>query len=375
MPSTAADTEAVPTTNRVRRRTAVRWAAPIAAAALAVGGGLAANTAAADPTLPHKTPEQLLSSIASARVDGLSGTVTETARLGLPTLPNGEGRSDASDFSGLLSGTHTLKVWTSGTDKSRIALLGTYGESDLIRNGNQAWLWSSKDKTAVHTRYTGVAPDHRRPTDVPATPQEAARQALDAVGPTTRVSVARNVTVAGRAAYQLVLQPKDGRSLVDRVAIAVDAKTSVPLRVQVLADGQQDPAFSVGFSSVDFSVPDPARFRFDPPAGTKVTQHKITGAGDRAKAKARQQAKAAADATTVVGKGWTTVVVADLPQKMSGSTDPQARQLMQSLPRVSGSWGSGRLLTGTLFSAVVTDDGRVAAGAVRPALLYKALEK
>ena len=49
------------------------------------------------------------------------------------------------------------------------------------------------------------------------------------------------------------------------------------------------------------------------------------------------------------------------------------RRTWRSCPKVSGSWGSGRLLAGTAFSVVITDDGRVAAGAVGPKLLYDAL--
>ena len=47
--------------------------------------------------------------------------------------------------------------------------------------------------------------------------------------------------------------------------------------------------------------------------------------------------------------------------------------MLNLLPKVSGTWGSGHLLSGTLFSAVLTDDGRVAIGAVAPAQLYAAL--
>ena len=47
--------------------------------------------------------------------------------------------------------------------------------------------------------------------------------------------------------------------------------------------------------------------------------------------------------------------------------------LLKSLPTVSGSWGSGHLLHGALFSAVLTDDGRIAVGAVAPSMLYAAL--
>ena len=40
---------------------------------------------------------------------------------------------------------------------------------------------------------------------------------------------------------------------------------------------------------------------------------------------------------------------------------------------MSGTWGSGHLLEGTVFSAVLTDDGRLAIGAVPPSALYDAL--
>jgi hypothetical protein len=76
----------------------------------------------------------------------------------------------------------------------------------------------------------------------------------------------------------------------------------------------------------------------------------------------------------VVGTGWGSVVVADLPAEAANElTSGEAARMLRSLPRVSGAWGSGRLLSGTLFSAVLTDDGRVAVGAVAPDRLYAAL--
>jgi hypothetical protein len=42
---------------------------------------------------------------------------------------------------------------------------------------------------------------------------------------------------------------------------------------------------------------------------------------------------------------------------------------------VSGSWGSGHLLSGSLFSALITDDGKVLVGAVAPEKLYEAAGK
>src|SRR5258708_5476097 len=58
----------------------------------------------------------------------------------------------------------------------------------------------------------------------PLTPQQAANQVLAKVGKTTLVSVQANVMVAGEPSYQLVLAPKDSRSLVGKVVIAIDGK-------------------------------------------------------------------------------------------------------------------------------------------------------
>ena len=56
-------------------------------------------------------------------------------------------------------------------------------------------------------------------------------------------------------------------------------------------------------------------------------------------------------------------------------SDQTAAALLRSLPEVSGSWGHGRLLSTTLVTAVITDDGRIAVGSVTPDKLYSALAK
>ena len=77
---------------------------------------------------------------------------------------------------------------------------------------------------------------------------------------------------------------------------------------------------------------------------------------------------------TVVGRGWTSILVAKLPKGDSPEQSAVAAAL-ESLPKVSGSWGSGRLLSSSLFSALLTDDGRVLVGAVAPEKLYEAAGK
>ncbi len=45
---------------------------------------------------------------------------------------------------------------------------------------------------------------------------------------------------------------------------------------------------------------------------------------------------------------------------------------LEALPRVSGDWGSGRLLSTHLLTVLLTDDGRVLVGAVDPATIEAA---
>ena len=115
----------------------------------------------------------------------------------------------------------------------------------------------------------------------PLTPQQAAQQVLAAVGPTTTVRVDSNVTVAGQAAYALVLAPKDARSLIGQVQIDVDGSNGVPLRLQVFARGASSPAFQVGYTDIAFVKPAAADLSFTPPPGATVTQVNLSDAPRR----------------------------------------------------------------------------------------------
>jgi outer membrane lipoprotein-sorting protein len=354
----------------------VRWGVPIAAAVVLIGVGPAvtAITADAHGSLPPRTPAQLVADVHGAKLQALSGTVVETSDLGLPSLPDVGGRGNAS-FSSLLSGSHTMRLWYAGPDKLRLALLGQLGESDLVRNGTDVWAWSSRDNSATH--WTVPADRDAGPmgadpaTSSATTPQQAAEAALKAISPSTQVTTDPTETVAGRPAYQLDLVPRDPRSLVGSVRIAIDGETHVPTRVQVFARGASHPAFEIGFTSFSTATPPDSTFAFTPPPGATVEQGQLPshhGPTSRAGAHAM-----VGDRPDVVGKGWTSVLVAPLPQTVGGSQGDQTSPLLDALPRVSGAWGSGHLLRSALLSAVVTDDGRVAVGAVPPGLLYAAL--
>ncbi|GIG56356.1 membrane protein [Longispora fulva] len=340
----------------------LRWAVPVGiVTTVAAVVGFSQIAGATDaPDLPKRTASQLLVDLQNARLDALSGTVVQRADLGLPAIA-----ANGSDFTSLVSGNHTLKVWYAGPDKVRLALLGTLGESDVIRNGSDVWVWSSKEHRSTHTVLSadqdkaGQGP--LDPRNLPKTPQEAADRLLASIDPSTVVTTASNVTVAGRSAYDLILAPRDRDSLVGSVHVAVDGERHVPLRVQVFAKNSASAAFEVGFQQVSFDRPGAENFAFTPPPGTEKSEAPDAPGPDAV--------PPAVDAAKPVlkGTGWTTVVVAQ-----AGQAPKEAAGILGQLPKVSGDWGSGRLLSAKLFSVLLTDDGRLIAGAVAPQRLYEA---
>lgn len=346
-----------------------RWAAPVAVAA-AIGTGLGVNgalSASASPTLPTRTPAQLLAAVDRASGNGapaFSGTIVENAKLGLPDLPS---NGSSSDLSSLVTGSHTLRVWVDGPDKARLALLGTLGESDVIHNGKNLWEWSSKQNLATH--YTLGTKQSKQPAtpQEQLTPQQTANRLLRAVSPTTKVTTDGTTTVAGRSAYVLSLAPRDQRSLIGSVRIAVDANTYMPLRVQIFAAGASGPAFEVGFTHVSFATPSAAEFSFATPPGARVKEGTLGG-----HAHAAAPSRPAAE-PKVIGKGWTTVLV--VPGVKQPRNAGSLSEVLGSMQPVSGTWGTGRLLRSSLVSALLTDDGRLLVGAVPPSQLYAAAQR
>ncbi|GAB1691642.1 LolA family protein [Krasilnikovia sp. M28-CT-15] len=367
-------------------RPAMRWLVPTAAAVVVIGGGAAAGTivASADPSLPERSAAQLLVDVHNAHVDGLSGTIVQTADLGLPALPGLTAGN--TDLTKMVTGNNSARVWYAGKDRMRVAAQTMLGETDVIRNGQDVWLWRSKDNTATHVTLPRDGADTPKalPSGIPSTPQEAADAALAAIDPTTQVSTTGAAKVAGRDAYELVLAPRDTASLLGQVRLAIDAKTHIPLRVDVYAKDATAPAVRVAFQQISFTAPDPEQFVFNPPAGAKVSNAKPHADAEHGKAPlgakppaGAPKATAAGAEPTVIGKGWTSVLVAKLPdgwQKQAGAKQGETAMVgavLDSLPKVSGTWGSGRLLSSTLFSALLTDDGRVLVGAVAPDRLYQ----
>lgn len=353
-----------PAAARSRRRV-LRWALPLAAAAvlaLVASDVLSANAA---QNLPNRGATELLAAAGTPKVDGFSGTVVEKAALGLPDLSALMGSSGA-ELGGLslLTGSHTVRVWYGGITKQRVAMIDSLGESDVFRNGDTVWEWDSRSRVATKN----TVPNELAAPASSASPDQVAQKLIALISPSTDVSTDKNVQVAGRSAYELVLTPKDARSRIRQVRIAIDGKTMVPLALQVYARGSDRAAFDIAFTRFDAVMPTEDNFTWQPPAGVTIKQ----GSGLAPSLKlpfSLGQVKA-----TTVGSDWTTVLkLTGLPTPSQlAATVPQLGVAYGLLPAVKGSWGSGRLLESSLMTVLYTADGRVYAGAVDPSVLYAA---
>jgi outer membrane lipoprotein-sorting protein len=371
-----------------------RWAVPATAVVVtaAVVVGLQIPGAQAAPNLPARTPAQLLAEVSSdAALPPLTGTMVEATSLGLPQLPQA---GSPTSLSSLVTGSHTIKIYYQDGKHFRLAIPQPESEIDVIRNGSTGWIWNSGQNSVTKLELpAGQGKAEPKSPTPPLTPQQAANAVLAAVGKTTVVSVEANVMVAGEPSYQLVLAPKDSRSLIGKVTIAIDGKYGAPLRVQVFAKGATSPAFQFGFTALQFVAPAAANYDFTPPPGASVTVDNL--ASDSGKPAAGQQADPSGFG--VYGKSWLTVT--ELPQKdlmrgfgtvpgstgtapasggsspagvMGGDSQAVLNALIGSAKPVHGPWGSGTLLTTSLFSMLMTD-GEVYIGAVEPSVLYAAV--
>jgi outer membrane lipoprotein-sorting protein len=384
-----------------------RWAVPAGlVAAVVVTAVTMASAAAASPSLAARTPAQLLTALVThaGSPPPMSGQLTESADLGIPQLP---GQASPSSVLSMLTGSHTINLSYADARHVRLALPVPLGETDVIRNGSTAWIWQSSSdsvtKITLPAHAAAVPAGQPSPgTATPLTPQQAVQRLLTAVGPSTSVTSGATTTVAGEDAYQLVVAPRDSRSLIGSVVIAVDAQhPGVVLSVQVFPRGVKNAAYQTGFTSISFGTPPPSTFDFTPPQGATV--HTVTpGTMTPGQPAGTQPQQPAISGAKVIGKDW--LSVAELPASaltglasggnVAGAVGQAAQSaaagpgsgpggnissaaiwsaLLKSATTVHGSFGSGQLVRTSLLSMLITN-GHVFVGAVAPSVLYSAAQ-
>lgn len=343
----------------------VRWAVPGGALALVAGFALAPGASA---DLPAKTPEQVLQMAAASDVESFSGTVRAVTDLGIPAALLGGLESDSGPSGGMpsdISGEQqrTVRVWKDGDDLARASVASGMNERTIILNGDQVWLYDSDSGTVTR----GQVPEHDDSdrADAPwqgeaPDPSEVGQWVLDALEPTTTVMAGEPTMVAGREAYEVMLTPQQEGTLIGTASLAVDAETGAVLRVQVTARGSNEPAIDIGYTAFDPSAPPSDVFDMTTPPGAQVES--FDWQDERGQ---RPQRPSDAVEPTVVGEGWMSVLVLPAPRD---ATDPTEALPAEVLQPVEG----GSVLTTSLLSVMLADDGRVLVGAVTPDVLVDA---
>ncbi|WP_347111070.1 hypothetical protein AAHB33_09955 [Paenarthrobacter sp. S56] len=202
---------------------------PVALLSAVLVGSVQAGAA---PSVPPKTPDEILAMAISSDVRSLSGTVSQVSNLGLPELPvsGPSAEAGAAAVLGLLAGSHEARLYLDAPSKARLQILDPLAERDVVVNGTDAWFYNSADNSAIHA----AIPAHSGPQgpEAPATqaaaPDAVAKRLLEAVGSSTEATQGEPATVAGRSAYTLVLKPRAAQTLVDSVTINVDSGTGLP---------------------------------------------------------------------------------------------------------------------------------------------------
>ncbi|HEY7595430.1 MAG TPA: outer membrane lipoprotein carrier protein LolA [Actinophytocola sp.] len=352
------------------KRTALTFAAAGTVAGVAGLVFLASPAGAgeAPPALPPISADQLVESVLTKNdVPALGGSVEMQNNLGLPIpgLPGSMG-GDGDQ----------VRVYTDGHGRGRISVPNRGGETTVVDDGKTVWVWDSADKTVVKTPH-GAGQKHTPLEGKFADPATAARELVNAMQEDSTVEVDGTARVADRPVYQLVLAPKPTeRTLLREIRVSIDSETRVPLQFEVLANGQADPALKVGFTEFDNGPQDASLFRFTPPEGAKVTVHEPD---EKIHGKSPDELFSQLDLDTV-GNGWDTVLTGKLPKDAltmpGGSGEETAVTFLSRIGKeVHGDFGTGWAISSKVGTALITEDGRVAIGAVPEQVLTEALGK
>ena len=395
--------------------------APATVVALSIAVPMQANAVI---DLPDKSASEILQMMNSEPDMSFSGRVTKVSNLGLPPIGNmpdvsesmveemeenmPEGMEDFiprvtnsgvfTDVLEIISGTHEARIYVDGPDKIRIQILDPMSERSLTVNGDTVWVYDD-DKLAAQFMTMDAAEleakkaeyesensaeIEQRIADLPFdinNPAEVADYVLAEASEYSAITVGVDQNVAGRAAYELIATPLAAETTVDYVSVAVDAETGMALNVRIMAKGQIEPAMELGFTSIDYSTPASSIFEFTPSSDVTVTEmempEEFTIDGEtytKEELQAELESKKPTEAEyeelkaqyeamenkpVVYENGWASVVEMTLSDDMPVEMF-ESELFSEMTQQVDG----GKVISTSLVNVLITDDGRVLAGAV-----------
>ena len=316
-----------------------------------------------------------------------------------------------TDLLEIISGTHEARIYVDGPEKLRIQILDPMSERSITVNGDTVWFYDddklaaqfmTMDLEELEVKASEYEADPEKTAEIEQmiaelpfdinNPAEVADYLLAEASEYSEITVGVDQNVAGRAAYELIATPLAAETTVDYVSVAIDAETGMALNVKIVAKGQVEPAMEIGFTSIDYSTPDASIFEFNPSSDVTVTEmempEEFTIDGEtytREQLEAEFEAKMAEyeankpteeelqaeydalkaeyeameNKPVVYENGWATVVEMTLGDEMPVEMF-ESELFSEMTQQVDG----GQVISTSLLNVLLTDDGRIFAGAV-----------
>lgn len=371
-----------------------RWLPAVIAPAV-IGAVAAFPIQASAVDLPDLSPEEVMVMMQGAEPVEFTGVVLKTTNLGLPALElssmlseeevermrektpeefadfvpeviASEGLAQAME---LITGEHRVRVFV-GETGMRAQILDRMSQRDLIVNQNEMWTYDSREQVATYAsidqqklqegRLTLMQQMEKFAGEVGldlTNPQAVADYVMSQVGDSSEVSVGLDHYKAGRTAYQLIVKPNSGVSLVDSVVLSVDSETGVPLAATVYSVEQTEPAIEVGFESISFVNQDEALFTFSAPAGAQVMNLDEV---EKPEVESLEKPEYEGVEATMVGEDWDSVLIMPATDAEMLSELKNNQLLSSLLKPVAG----GLAFETPIMKVLITNDGRIFAGSV-----------
>ena len=326
------------------------------------------------PTLASNTPSGVLAMALAPTAKVYSGSVNETGNLGLPTsLLSSLGSQGTSGISGLLTqalgGSVSANFWTDHSGNARVQVPTSDGEIDLYASPTALWEWNSSTNTATSLTLgtSTTSSSGSTATTSSLTPAQIADAIISKLPAGATISLAAGQYVAGEPAYTLVLNANDPSSLIGNVSIAVDANSGNVLGLWVHPVGSSSAAFSAVYSAVSFVAPSSSVFDFTPPSGATV---KTLTLPSSMSSSTMTSNSSGSYSHTSFGSGFSTVeVIKSSTGSFSFTSNPTFASILATGTPVTTPMGSGTIISMSLGTVFVGNDGVLAFGAVPTSVL------
>jgi outer membrane lipoprotein-sorting protein len=192
---------------------------------------------------------------------GFSGYIVSAGNLALPVT------DQLSSVADLFSDRTTMRVWWRGPADNRVDVVTPAGETGTHTGPGETWTWQYETATATR--------DAANPLELPAPPDvlpsSLGRRLLSEAtdGELSRLGARR---VAGRDTLGVRVTPSARASSVRRVDVWVDARTGLPLQVEVWRKGAATVALDTRFLDLHVGAPAASDTAFTPPPGAAVRE-------------------------------------------------------------------------------------------------------